>query len=162
MLSVCAFFVCLLFFCNAHSMQTCIPLHGVDKAAETQGSEGPSGLRDKARDLTSPRLWRHVQNTKASRICMWCIRNTHPPLWGAGIWTNHPGSIERLHFHQIQCKRVKRASELMDDLIMGDWLYRFRWSYPHCPPGRWIWKRITSLSGWNHHIQEALIQITLI
>lgn len=75
--SACVFF-CLFvvvgFFCNAHSMQTCIPLHGVDKVVQTQGSEGPSCSRDKARDLTSPWLWHHGQNTKARLICMWCIK----------------------------------------------------------------------------------------
>lgn len=40
-----------------------------------------------------------------------------PPLWEARVLTNHPASIERLHFHQMQCKRVERSSELMDDLI---------------------------------------------
>lgn len=86
-----------------------------------------------------------------------------PPLWEAGIWTNHPASIEWLHFHQMQCKRVERSSELMDDLIMVDWLYRFRWSYPHCLSGRRSQRRMQSLTGWNHHIQETnLIQITLI
>lgn len=160
------FFVCLLLFCFvfccAHSMQTCIPLHGVDKAAETQGSEGPSCSRDKAGDLMSPWLWCHGQSTKSQPYLHVAHQNIPPPLWEAGIWTNRPASIERLHFHQMQCKRVVRSSELMDDLIMGDWLYRFGWSYPHCLSGRWIWKRIASLTGWTHHIQETLIQITLI
>lgn len=110
---------------------------------------------------TSLWLRHHDQNTKGGLICICCIKTFLLLLFEKqGFRTNHPASIERLHFHQMQCKRVERSSELMDDLIMGDWLYRFRWSYPHCLSDHWSWRRIQSLTGWNHHIQE--IQITLI
>lgn len=147
-------------------MRTCISLHGVRKAAESRGSEGAEGpwcSRDKARELTSPPTLAPWPKYKSRTYLHMLHQNIPaPPFWGAGIWTNHPASIERLHFHQMQCKRVERSSELMDDLIMGDWLYRFRWSYPHCLSGHWSCRRILSLTGWNHHIQETLIQITLI
>lgn len=153
-------------FCIANYTQTCIAVHfeftrlqrvgdqRQQRGLDVQGMRPGSCCPPDSGTMTKIQSWAYLHMLHQNILAV--------TLWEAGIWTNHPASIERLHFHQMQCKRAERSSELMDDLIMGDWLYRFRWPYPHCLSCLRGWRRIRFLIGWNYHIQENLIQITLI
>lgn len=141
-------------FCISHSMWTCITLHSVHKAAESRGSEALWCSRD-SWCLPDSATATNIQNINLFARAA----SKHSPLsntQGFGLIIQQVLSNSVV----ILCKRVE--SELMDDLITGDWMYRSSWSYSHCLSGHWGWRRIPFLTGWNHHIQETLIEITLI
>ena len=143
---VCVFLFFYFPLCIVHSMWTCISLHAVF----SRGSREPGDQRgldvqgDKARvEMTSPLTPapRPKYKKASGLICICCIKTfplllPHRGRSRGKIWTNHPGRVLSDYiFIRCNVRRVERSSELMDDLIMGDWLYWFGWPYPHCLSG---------------------------
>lgn len=144
--SVC-FFVFL--FSSLHRTQyvnmhfaTCCFFARLQRAGGSERSRGAlmfKGTRPGLR-WRPPWLRRHDRNTKKLLDLFAYAASKHSPCSSLteeqGIWTNHPGRVLSDYiFIRCNVRRVKRSSELMDDLIMGDWLYWFGWPYPHCLSG---------------------------